>query len=178
MISKVITVASSSIANVKTYNSQKASLALSFLSIKSLFFFSIILLVSVLENALPLRENTLECTSCQATIQPMVTGSLVLQWGSVSRLASLEACFLVASQDSGTFVSSLRESLSARGGLVHSYPTSEMPNRPKWQIINFHWETELTRRFFKPPVSRLACPLFNMEIYLRCQIKIRMLPSG
>lgn len=89
MISKAIAVASSSIANVKTYNSQKASLALSFLSIKSLgFFFSIILLVSVLENALPLRENTLECTSCQASIHPTVTGSLVLQRGSVWRPAS------------------------------------------------------------------------------------------
>lgn len=90
----------------------------------------------------------------------------------------MEAGFLVASRDSGTFVSSLRESLSACGGLVHSYPTSKMPNRPKWQIINFHWETELTGRSFKAPVSRSACSLFNMEVYLRRQIKIRMLPSG
>lgn len=95
--------------------------------------FSAMPLDQVLENVLLLRENTLECPSCQGSIHPMATGSPVLQRGRVSSLVSQDPCFVVASpQDPETSVSSHRDNLFPHRGPVHSCPTSKMLcNRPK-----------------------------------------------
>lgn len=83
----------------------KSILDIVFLIHKEYSSFSIIPLENVLESLLPLPENTLWGTSCPGSIHPMATGSLVLQWGSVSRPASQDFCFLVASPQMQTFLS-------------------------------------------------------------------------
>lgn len=47
------------------------------------------------------------------------------------------------------------------------------------EIVSFqHWEIDLPGRYLKVLVGRLAHPVSNMEIDLKSQVNIRMLPSG
>ena len=74
----------------------------------------------------------------------------------MSRLASPETCFLVASKDAEVFVSSLNESLSVHAGLVHSYSTSKtLLLKDQNDKSSIFIEKDLERRYLKAPIGNL-----------------------